>query len=102
MTELDFDKKYSYDDSIVSTEFQTKGMLETFGSDYNQVLEINEKDPMRLWTMIDGDDGMYLVQGYHIVNRIYYVVTKERAREEFEEYLIDSYESDESELEELE
>ena len=98
MTEIDFDRKYTYDDSIVSENFETKGMLETFGSDYDQVLEINEKDPMRLWTMIDGDDGMYLVQGYHIVNRIYYVVTKEQAESEFEEYLIDSYES---ELEEL-
>jgi hypothetical protein len=33
---------------------------------------------------------MYLVQGLHYVNRIYYVITNEEAKSEFEEYLIDS------------
>ena len=45
--------------------------------------------------MIDGDDGMYLVQGYHLVNRIYYVITNEDAETEDEQYLIDSYNDDE-------
>lgn len=94
LTEEDFDKKYTYDNSIVSTEFDPEsqaGMLETYGNDMQQVLAINKVSPMRVWTMVDGDDGMYLIQGLHYVNRIYYVITKESAKSEDEEYLIDSY-----------
>lgn len=91
-TETDFDKLYTYDKTITSKEFETAGMLETFGDDLKLVLDIANKTPMRVWTMVDGDDGMYLVQGYHLVNRIYYVITTEDAQSEDEEYLIDSYE----------
>lgn len=97
-TEADFDKRYTYDTSVVSTEFDPEsqaGMLETYGDDLKLVLKINKKTPMRVWTMVDGDDGMYLLQGYHLVNRIYYVITNEKAKSEDEEYLIDSYESEE-------
>jgi hypothetical protein len=95
-TEEDFDLKYTSDNSIISTEFDNEsqsGMLETYGDDVKQVLEIYEKTPKRVWTMLDGDEGMYLVQGFHYVNRIYYVITIEEASEENEEYLIESYEN---------
>ena len=97
-TEEDFDKRYTYDTTVVSTEFDPDsqaGMLETYGADIKLVLDIANKTPLRVWTMVDGDDGMYLVQGYHLVNRIYYVITNEEAQSEDEEYLIDSYESEE-------
>jgi hypothetical protein len=95
LTEADFDKHYTYDTTIVSTEFDPEsqaGMLETYGDDMQTVLEINKKSPLRVWTMVDGDDGMYLLQGLHYVNRIYYVITNEEAKSENEEYLIDNYE----------
>lgn len=97
-TEEDFDKRYTYDTTVVSTVFDPDsqaGMLETYGADIKLVLDIANKTPLRVWTMVDGDDGMYLVQGYHLVNRIYYVITNEPAQSEDEEYLIDSYESEE-------
>jgi hypothetical protein len=28
----------------------------------------------RLWTMVEAEDSMYLVQGSHYVNRLYYVI----------------------------
>ena len=101
MTELDFDRKYTLDDSIKSevlTGDGTEGMFETYGNDIEQVIKIANTDPMRVWTMVDSDDGMYLIQGYHLVNRIYYVITKEQAESEFEEYLFESYEDDLEEL----
>lgn len=96
-TEIDFDKSYTYDTSVVSKEFDPEsqaGMLETYGDDLKLVMDIANKTPMRAWTMVDGDDGMYLVQGYHLVNRIYYVITNEEAQSKDEEYLIDSYNSE--------
>ncbi len=100
LTEEDFDNKYTYDTTIVSTEFDPEsqiGMLETYGDDMLQVRAINKIAPMRLWTMVDGEHGMYLLQGLHYVNRIYYVVTNEEAESEDEEYLIDLYDQDEDE-----
>lgn len=88
----DFDDKYTGDTSIKSEfmdpECQT-GMLETFGSDLEQVLEINKKSPMKVWTAIDGDDGeVYLTQGFHWVNRVYYLITNESAENVDEYYQI--------------
>jgi hypothetical protein len=96
-TEADFDNRYTYDTTVKSTAFDADqaGMLETYGDDLNLVLKINKKTPKRVWTMVDADDGMYLLQGYHLVNRVYYVITNEEAVSEDEEYLIDSYELDE-------
>lgn len=100
MTEVDFDRKYTMDRTVKSTEFDNEsqaGMLETYGDDVKQVMRIANTDPLRVWTMVDGDDGMYLVQGFHLVNRIYYVITQERAENENEEYLFELYDDSYSE-----
>jgi len=35
------------------------------------------QDPRCIWTLVDGDDGnLYIVSGYHLVNRINYFVTE--------------------------
>ena len=48
--------------------------------DPSDVIEHKEtlKIPLEnVWTLIDGDDGnIYAVAGYHIVNKIDYVITK--------------------------
>lgn len=97
-TEDDFDNKYTMD-STVKSEYMCPesqvGMLETFGEDYQTVKRVYEQNPMRVWTMVDCDNGMYLVQGLHHVNRICYMITNEPAESESEEYLFDEYESEE-------
>ena len=95
LTENDFDKKYTLDPSVKSEHFDSDdgqtGMLETFGNDMGLVLSINKSNPLKVWTMVDADDGMYLVNGLHYVNRIYYIITVEPAENEVEEYLFDQY-----------
>lgn len=91
----DFDSIYTPDSSITSTEFDDEsqvGMLETFGEDFKQVLEVNKKNPLRVWTAVDCETGMFLIQGLHMVNRVYYIITNEPAKSKNEEYLIDEYE----------
>ena len=91
MKSLDvFDETYTVDNSIKSEFFDSnQGMLETFGDDLKLATEINKKTPLRVWTAIDSDNGdVVLVNGFHFVNRIYYVITKENAKNENEEYLI--------------
>ena len=99
-TEEDFDNKYTMDYSIKSIAMCPEsqvGMLETYGEDYQTVKRVYEQNPLRVWTMVDCDSGMYLIQGLHHVNRVYYMITIEPAESEFEEYLFDSYEGEDNE-----
>jgi hypothetical protein len=90
----EFEDHYTYDGSIESVEFlDQEGMFETFGQDMQTVLEVHEQTPRRVWTAMDGDDGVYLVNGLHYVNRVYYVITVEEG-EEGEEFLDMAYGED--------
>ena len=70
-----------------------QSFYETFGDDLNRVIEIHEKSPKRVWTVIesDTDENLYIVAGLHHVNRVYYVVSKEEWTHEFEEYMWADY-----------
>lgn len=91
LTESDFDKKYTYDANVYSTERNETGVLETYGHDLVQVKQILKDRPDHVWTLLDGDDGTYIVSGYHFVNRIYYIITNEPCQSDHEEYLVDSF-----------
>ncbi len=47
--------------------------FETYGDEVNFVCS---QDNYNVWTEMDGDNGVYLVNGYHMVNRINYYVTE--------------------------
>ena len=48
--------------------------FETYGEELDFV---RAQDPRCIWTLVDGDDGnLYIVDGYHLVNRINYFVTE--------------------------
>ena len=37
---------------------------------------VRTQDPRTIWTLVDGDDdNQYLVSGYHLVNRIGYLIS---------------------------
>jgi|VirMetMinimDraft_7_1064189.scaffolds.fasta_scaffold02731_4 hypothetical protein len=95
-----FEDKYLLDTSVLSTEMcpeSQQGMFETYGQDLEHVLKIANGDkPNRVWTAVDCDEGFCLINGYHLVNRVYYMVTTEEGGE-FEDYLIDDYEREEFE-----
>jgi len=66
------------------------GMYETFGEEGKYVLEKAKVFPNNVWTILDGDDGnMYIVTGYHWINRMGYLVTKEPWEDMEEEYICD-------------
>ena len=60
-------------------------MFETYGEELEFVMKQN---PNNIWTIIDGDDDLYIVTGYHIVNRLGYLITEEPFISEDEEYKI--------------
>jgi hypothetical protein len=50
-------------------------MFETFGDELQYVLDIANTEPNQVWTYIDGDQGTWITNGYHLVNRIGYFIT---------------------------
>jgi hypothetical protein len=48
-------------------------LFETYGE---ELAFVRRQDPRTVWTLIDGDDGdQYVLSGFHLVNRIGYLVS---------------------------
>ena len=48
-------------------------LFETYGEELDFILT---QDPRTIWTFVDGDDGnQYVMSGYHLVNRIGYLIS---------------------------
>jgi hypothetical protein len=51
--------------------------FETYGEELDYVRSVADTEPRRVWTLVDGDDGnLYIVDGYHLVNRVNYFITE--------------------------
>jgi hypothetical protein len=60
-----------------TNHFNGSDKFETYGEELDYVRSVYDVDPRRVWTLVDGDDGnLYIVDGFHLVNRINYFVTK--------------------------
>jgi hypothetical protein len=46
--------------------------FETYG---DEVEFVQKQDAHNVWTEVDGDEGTYILSGYHYVNRIHYYIT---------------------------
>ncbi len=51
-------------------------LFETCGADLDYVLKVAKETPHKVWTLIDSDDGLVIISGYHLVNRVHYIITK--------------------------
>lgn len=71
--------------------------FETYGEELDYVLSIANSEPARVWTLVDGDDGLYITSGYHLVNRLAYFITKNLCEWEYEEAPYWIYEDEEEE-----
>lgn len=51
--------------------------FETYGEELDYVYsKVNANNARNIWTWVDGDEGSYLVSGYHLVNRIGFFITE--------------------------
>lgn len=58
----------------ITNHFDGSDKFETYGDELQFVLA---QDPRCIWTLVDGDDGnLYIVDGYHLVNRLNYFITE--------------------------
>ena len=68
--------KYADDDLI---------HFETYGEEVEFVKAQYAINPKTIWTEVDGDEGSYIVAGYHFVNRIHYYITENPWTDEYTE-----------------
>lgn len=50
--------------------------FETYGPEYEFVREMVKTNPDRVWTVVDGGESCWLTNGWHYVNRQFYVITE--------------------------
>jgi hypothetical protein len=76
--------------------------FETYGEELDYVRSVYDEDPRRVWTLVDGDDGnLYIVDGYHLVNRINYFVTEVPFEGKFMEVPYYIYDEEDEENEDI-
>lgn len=65
-------------------------LYETFGEEVAHVLGVGEKNGFKtVWTVLHSDgrsNAWYITAGFHLVNRIGYLITKEEWSDPNEEY----------------
>lgn len=71
MTFDEFYDQYQPIDNVIGDE----GFLfETYGQDL-EFVEKQEKN--KVWTLVEVDGILYLIPGFHVVNRLNYIITKQ-------------------------
>lgn len=90
---------YNHIENKEYKEGQTEGneigspmYFETYGEDLEYV---KRQKPNFIWTMIEGDEGMYITQGFHWVNRFVYLIASVPFKDgDKDEYLDQVYDDD--------
>ena len=88
------DTNYTGDPSFFSPTgcSDSDGVMETYNdpsegvNDLERVIAHNETNPKKVWTIVEGDEGMYIIAGFHYVNRNLYFISNEEWTDENEEY----------------
>lgn len=62
-------------------------MFETYDQEFVHVLR--NADDKKVWTYVEGDEGLYLIPGLHFVNRLGYLITEKPYTDETIEVKLD-------------
>lgn len=63
-------------------------MYETFGAEMDYINQLNETNPKRIWTILEGEnDTLTIVAGVLYVNRMGYLVTEQEWKFDNEDYI---------------
>ena len=71
-----FDKSAAYEGAW----FETYGAEELF---------VRNADPKTVWTIVEGDEFLWVIAGFHIVNRLGYLITQTPWTSDAETYLFE-------------
>ena len=81
LTEAEFDDQYELVPNHLNPEASWQPahgqgcLFETYGE---ELAFVRRQDPHTVWTLVDGadDDATYLLSGFHLVNRIGYLISR--------------------------
>lgn len=74
LTDDEWDSKYAPISNHISGYNEYDQLFETYGADLDFVRKHRRN---HIWTQVDdGNGGVYIINGYHLVNRIGYYITK--------------------------
>ena len=76
MTFEEWEEKYIPIKNWLNKEEDTT-LFETYGVEVGFVIGIDYMDSRKVWTLIEGDAGLWVTNGYHLVNRLNYFITTE-------------------------
>jgi rubrerythrin len=89
ITEDEFYKRFTPCKNELDNNASFDGcMFETYGEELELVQKTNHFAPRRVWTIVEADGRMFYESGYHLVNRMGYLIT-EKETEEGTEYTVD-------------
>jgi len=73
-------KKYVAFEKIYEPVVRPDGsiLFETYGEDLQRVMQT---DHDRIWTLVDCDGDLFITAGYHLVNRMNYIITNHAWRD---------------------
>lgn len=54
-------------------------LFETYGAELAFIRQLVAREPQRVWTVIEADGSMSIESGFHVVNRLGYLVTRHAA-----------------------
>lgn len=82
--QTDFLSKYSPHTNEMNPNALFGGcMFETLGEELEYVMEMETQiNPGSVWTIVSHDEGLFLEQGFHTVNRMGYIITSAVAKPE--------------------
>ena len=85
LTEEEFDNRFTPVENHLSNNASFNGwMFETYGEELEYVMSMIET--RRVWTIITGEnDTLFYSSGFHIVNRLGYLITEEVIDEDDED-----------------
>jgi hypothetical protein len=66
-----------FKDAVLNEE--GSAFFETYGRDLEAVKAADER---KVWSIVEGDEGQYLIPGFHVVNLIGYVLSQEPITDE--------------------
>ena len=99
-TKMSFEEwqdKYKPITNFMRTKEDTD-LFETYGEEVAFVRGVSMFSERHVWTLIEGDTGLWVTNGYHYVNRLNYFVTKEPFEGDAIEILYMEYSEEEDEL----
>jgi len=78
LTEDEFHEQFNFVKNHIDDNAAFGGcMFETYGTEIDYILDFAKENPKRVWTIIEAEERMYYSAGYHLVNRLGYLITEE-------------------------